>query len=109
MLQIAWLLAVIIGSDNTVDLARAVGYQRFFNTLFSLNFGLLAVWWATARIHALEDAQTGTQLKSGSAGQKIRAPQDMSLLDWTLGPIEPEANPVTAGLDAPTEERKTLE
>lgn len=115
LLQISWLLTVTVGAtkdnlgrddDYQPGLLRADSFLRYLNTLFSVNFGLLAVWWATARIHALEAGRTGSQLMSGAAGQKNHAPQDMSLLDWTLGPIEPEANAGTADVNRPTEERK---
>lgn len=100
ILQIGWLLLELVTlgrPDTTGKMVRADNYLRMLNTSFSVNFGLLAVWWATARIHAQEAGQADTQLQSGGEKKPIEA-RDMSMLDWALGPIAPEFG------DAPTEE-----
>lgn len=92
VLQTGWLLVALVAlwtPDVTGRLTRAESYLRMFNTFFSVNCGLLAVWWATARIHAQEVGQADTQLKSNIA-KELDAARDMSILDWALGPIEPE-------------------
>lgn len=59
--------------------------------MFSVDFGLLAVWWASARIQALESGQLASHLGIGAFTEQ-KAAQDMSMLDWALGPVKPEDN-----------------
>lgn len=92
VIQIAWLLVASLSlrlPDPDGKLARADSYLRMLNSSFSVNFGLLAVWWATARIHAQNVGGTGsTQQKSDGDGK--RNALDMSMINWALGPLEPE-------------------
>lgn len=94
VLQVCWLAAALTSVwvlDLTQTLSRVDFYLRMFNVAFSINFGLLAVWWSTARIHAQELGQGQSQLWTGAAKRHASA-HDMSLLDWIFGPIEPEDN-----------------
>lgn len=108
VLQVAWLITVAVGTP-TFDgkLARADFYLRMFNTIFSVNFGLLSVWWATGRIHALEARQSDAQLRSNGS-VKPTTPHDMSLLDWALGPIEPEGDIIFTHDGSPAEKLDSL-
>lgn len=89
LLQVLWLV-LVIALPPDVRLSRADFYLRMFNVIFSLNFGLLAVWWATARIHTQEAAQSDARLLMAGAGCTPEMSQDISLLDWALGPLTPE-------------------
>lgn len=96
--QFAYLVVAVmtrIRLTPGVPLALAEEYLRFLNMLFSINFGLLAVWWSSRRIDALAGAQTESKqpmLQDKSYVEAIRREkeQDKSLIDWLLGPIEPE-------------------
>lgn len=57
-------------------------------SITSLHFGFLAIWWSSGRTlgstHTLSAPQSRTQ-------PIIKSAADMSLIDWALGPIEPES------------------
>lgn len=56
--------------------------MRMFVCVFSVYFGLLAIWWSHLR--TLRSNQLpGTP-------PIVKSAEDMSLLEWALGPIEPE-------------------
>ena len=85
-IQLAVLLleiwAVSPPTNGNIRSLRADLYLRDFNVIFSIYFGLLAVWWTSARTEPLAQGQLSA----------AKEDKDMSLVDWALGPIEPEVS-----------------
>lgn len=86
LVQLANFISVLKGSLPPYSGRYNVSadYLQLFNIVFCIQFGLLAIWWSHIR-ELKRDQPVGTQPSGKSA-------QDMSLMDWALGSIEPERN-----------------
>lgn len=88
MAQLGYFITCIIelsppykdGSSTRLTLADS--YLRLFISIFCLYFGLLAVWWSYIR-----------SFRNNQHGEKrliSKHAEDVSLIEWALGPLEPE-------------------
>lgn len=84
MVQLAYFcvaLIVLYRPNPGIRLVNLDKYLRMVHGAFALHFGLLAVWWTSRR---------GVDGAAAAVEEPVEN-LDMNLLQWILGPLEPEA------------------